>query len=444
MDLPLTEKSKFLIKTFAGANSIIKVKKLENNNKYLKLQKIIFENLQSIYDKINLEYLNDFSKLRTQIDNNYEIIEIVNKHLQPSQYLNHEIANYISKNVKTQNNYLFIKYTIPFNSTQIVLNFISFRSFSQKLLKQLDKIVKIMFASLLLINNLTQSTSIFNKPTLNVYFFLTPFMKHFDINDKHLGAKNCNTGFTYPNLDEGLIVIYRLEEFFKVLIHESIHNAGVDSQLFNLKRQNYGNDNKTQLYNKFLENFNLQKVEDLGFNEAITEFWANYVFFSVYAFDKQTQSFNDYQKKFERIFLIQQIFTMFQISKILHCNGIKYRELLTKFSKNDKYNESTHVISYYLFKFFLIVDYKTFIERYFENRDITKDNINIKFGLEMYNFKMIFNYINIMSLNKKIDDYFMKSREIFDLIYNNCDNNFDFLKYNLYMCVVELNLFDYK
>ena len=442
MDLPLTEKSKFLIKTFASANSIIKVKKLQNNNKYLKLQKIIFENLQSIYGKINLEYLNDFSKFRTQIDNNFEIMEIVNKHLQPSRYLNHEIANYISKNVKTQNSYLFIKYTIPFNSTQIVLNFISFHDFSQKLLKQLDKIVKIMFASLLLINNLTQSTSIFNKPTLNVYFFLTPFMKYFDINDKHIGAKNCNTGFTYPNLDEGLIVIYRLEEFFKVLIHESIHNAGVDSQLFNLKRQNYGNDNKTQLYNKFLENYNLQNVEDLGFNEAITEFWANYVFFSVYAFDKQTQSFKDYQKKFERIFLIQQIFTLFQVSKILHCNGIKYRELLTKFSKNDKYNESTHVISYYLFKFFLIVDYKTFIERYFENRDITKDNINIKFGLEMYNFDMIFNYINRMSLNEKIDDYFIKSREIFDLIYDNCYNNFDFLKYNLYMCVVEVNLFD--
>ena len=442
MDLPLTEKSKFLIKTFASANSIIKVKKLKNNNKYLKLQKIIFENLQSIYGKINLEYLNDFSKFRTQIDNNFEIIEIVNKHLQPSRYLNHEISNYISKNVKTQNTYLFIKYAIPFNSTQIVLNFISFHDFSQKLLKQLDKIVKIMFASLLLINNLTQSTSIFNKPTLNVYFFLTPFMKHFDINDKHLGAKNCNTGFTYPNLDEGLIVIYRLEEFFKVLIHESIHNAGVDSQLFNLKRQNYGNDNKTQLYNKFLENYNLQNVEDLGFNEAITEFWANYVFFSVYAFDKQTQSFKDYQKKFERIFLIQQIFTLFQVSKILHCNGIKYRDILTKFSKNDKYNESTHVISYYLFKFFLIVDYKTFIERYFENRDITKDNINIKFGPEIYNFDMIFNYINRMSLNEKIDDYFIKSREIFDLIYDNCDNNFDFLKYNLYMCVVEVNLFD--
>ena len=442
MDLPLTEKSKFLIKTFAGANSIIKVKKLENNNKYLKLQKIIFQKLQSIYDKINLEYLNDFSRFRTQIDNNYEIMEIINKHLQPTRYLNHEITNYISKNVKTQNNYLFIKYTIPFNSTQIVLNFISFRSFSQKLLTQLDKIVSIMFASLLLINNLTQSTSIFNKPTLNVYFFLTPFMKHFDLNDKHLGAKNCNTGFTYPNLDQGLIVVYRLEEFFKVIIHESIHNAGVDNAIIDLKSDNYINDNKRQIYNKFLENFNLQNVDDLGFNETVTEFWANYVFFSVYAFDKQSQSFKNYLKKFEKIFLIQQIFTMFQISKILKCNGMKYHEILTKFSENNKYNESTHVISYYLFKFFLIVDYKTFIERYFENRDIVKDNINIKFGPEIYNFDMIFNYINNMSLNKKINDYFIKSREIFDLIYNNCDNNLDFLKYNLYMCVVEVNLFD--
>ena len=142
MDLPLTEKSKFLIKTFAGANSIIKVKKLQNNNKYLKLQKIIFENLHTIYGKINLEYLNDFSKFRTQIDNNYEIMQIISKHLQASRYLNHEITNYISKNVKTQNNYLFIKYTIPFNSTQIVLNFISFRSFSQKLLKQLLLYIK--------------------------------------------------------------------------------------------------------------------------------------------------------------------------------------------------------------------------------------------------------------------------------------------------------------
>jgi len=442
MNLPLTEKSKFLIKTFASVNSIIKVKKLENNNKYLKLQKIIFENLQSIYRKINLEYSNNFSKFRTIIDGNSEIIEIVNNYLQPNKFLYKEISNYISKNIKTENTYLFIKYTIPFNSTQIVFNFISFRSFSQKLFNRLDKIVSTMFASLLLINNLTQSTSIFNKPTLNVYFFLTPFMKHFDFNDKHLGAKNCNTGFTYPNLNEGLIVIYRVEEFFKVLIHESIHNAGVDSVFFNLKTQNYGNDNKTQLYNKFLENFNLQKVEDLGFNEAITEFWANYVFFSVYAFDKQTQSFNDYQKKFEKIFLIQQIFTMFQISKILHCNGIKYRELLTKFSKNDKYNESTHVISYYLFKFFLIVDYKTFIERYFENRDINKDNVNIKFDLKFQSFGMLLNYIVEQSLDSKILNHFEKNREIFDLVLNNCVREFDFLKFNLYMCVLEISLFD--
>ena len=92
-----------------------------------------------------------------------------------------------------------------------------------------------------------------------------------------------------------------------MLIHESIHNSGVDSEFFNLKRQNYANNDKTQLYNKFLENLNLQNVDDLGFNETVTEFWANYVFFSVYAFDKQSQGFKNYLKKFERIFLIQQI-----------------------------------------------------------------------------------------------------------------------------------------
>lgn len=442
MDLPLTEKSKFLIKTFAYTNSIIKVKKLKNNNQYLKFQKIIFENLQTINHKINLEYKNNFTKFRTIIHSNSEIIEIISKYLQPTRYLNDEIANYISKNIKTQNTYLFIKYTIPFNSTQIVLNFISFRNFSQKVFNRLDKIVSTMFTSLLLINNLTQSNSIFNKSKLNVYFFLTPFMKHFDFNDKHLGAKNCNSGFTYPNLDEGLIVIYRLEEFFKVLIHESIHNAGVDSAFFNLKRQNYGNDDKTQLYDKFLENFNLKNVYDLGFNETITEFWANYVFFSVYAFDKQDLTFRNYQKNFEKIFLIQQCFAMFQISKILHCNDIKYHEILTKFSLNNKYNESTHVISYYLFKFFLIIDYKSFIERYFENCDINKDNINIKFDLKFQSLAMLFNYIVEQSLDSKNLNYFEKKREIFDLVLNNCNQELDFLKFNLYMCVLEISLFD--
>lgn len=51
----------------------------------------------------------------------------------------------------------------------------------------------------------------------HITFFLTPFKKLNNNNTNVLGAKNVNSGFTYPYLINGITFIYRKEEFLKYL-----------------------------------------------------------------------------------------------------------------------------------------------------------------------------------------------------------------------------------
>ena len=69
---------------------------------------------------------------------------------------------------------------------------------------------------------------------INIYLFLTDFKKELP-NDKNkmITPKNVNSAFTYGCKNNNKIVIFRNEEWKKVLLHESFHTFNLDFHINN-------------------------------------------------------------------------------------------------------------------------------------------------------------------------------------------------------------------
>lgn len=171
-----------------------------------------------------------------------------------------------------------------------------------------------------------------------------------DIDEFH-----ANTAFTTSCRPQTSIHLFREEEWFKVLIHESFHNLGLDfSRLYDSTSVN-----NAHAYIRKL--FPIQT--DVNLFETYCEMWAEIinVLFVVY--------FENLQNKSEKVKLdsreisnrildkleIEQRFSLFQCIKVLHFYGMDYVDLYTSSPDSEKrrkynYKESTNVLSYYILK----------------------------------------------------------------------------------------------
>jgi hypothetical protein len=189
---------------------------------------------------------------------------------------------------------------------------------------------------------------------LNIFIYLTDLQKLLPSNHKHIQQENANTGFTTTCNTSSEIHIYRSEEWFKVLLHETFHNLGLDFSGVN-------NDGINQcVYNIFPI-----KSEQKYF-ETYCEMWAetiNSMFISFLS--SKNKNMENMIKKTIDILKIEREFSIFQCVKVLHFYGIKYTDLYENtpsaaHARIHKYKETTPVFSYYILKsimMFFIDDY---------------------------------------------------------------------------------------
>jgi hypothetical protein len=105
--------------------------------------------------------------------------------------------------------------------------------------------------------------------SLDIYIYLTPFKKELPENKSEvIGPVNANTGYTYRCEKKNEIVIYREEEWFKVLIHETMHTFGND---FNTDA---GDDKATATMAYMKKLFSLPQGVDIRLSETYSEIWA--------------------------------------------------------------------------------------------------------------------------------------------------------------------------
>jgi len=193
--------------------------------------------------------------------------------------------------------------------------------------------------------------------TLDIYIYQTPFTKELPKNaTTTLGVEQVNTAFTMSCAPEGEIVIFRNEEWFKVLLHETFHAYGLDA----------GANNTKQL-NKYLSTlFPIDSGYDV--TEAYAETWArimNAAFCSFNALEKK-EDVATFLTYFDFNLQLERIFSLYQCNKVLGFMGLTYKNIHEGGEKNaylrkNLYRENTHVFAYYILTSIFLNNYNDFL-----------------------------------------------------------------------------------
>lgn len=189
-----------------------------------------------------------------------------------------------------------------------------------------------------------------SEDSLNVYFYMTPFKKQRPArgasgDDAILSAIHVNTGLTRNCETHGEIVVYRTEEWFKVFVHESMHNFNMDFIDQDLRAAN------TQLRRTFCI-----PHQDVLLFETYTEAWARIIntMFHTYFHDNDNHVT---QKHFIRTvrekIAHNALFYAYQIVKVLEIMKLNYGNITIQSTENTeicsrRYAEDTNVYAYYI------------------------------------------------------------------------------------------------
>jgi hypothetical protein len=266
--------------------------------------------------------------------------------------------------------------------------------------------------------------------TLVIYFYFTSLLKKLpQSNDIIIDQINVNTAFTKSCTKDSEIVVFRKEEWFKVFIHETFHNFGLD----------FSDMNNEKIHECILNIFKLNSEVNLF--EAYTEFWAeiiNAVFCSFISL-KDKSNIDEFLSNSEFYIHFERTYSFFQLVKILDFMGLTYKDLYsnTKHSKmlrDNLYNEKTNVLSYYVIKSILINNYQGFL--YWcknNNLNILQFKKTVASQKEFCKF-ILSNYKTISFLNgiNETNIFFNKLQK------NTKKGNLNFILSNLRMSICEL------
>jgi hypothetical protein len=208
--------------------------------------------------------------------------------------------------------------------------------------------------------------------TLIIYLYFTSLKKELPKSKiSILNQNNVNTAFTYTCPVDSEIVIFRKEEWFKVLMHETFHNFALD----------FSHMNTDESTRSILSIFKVKSEVNLF--EAYTEFWAeimNAVFCSFYLAkdnsinyfdsgieDKERKSFfGEFLINFDFFINFERTYKFFQMVKTLEFMGLTYENIISSDTtsvslRETLYKEKSNVLSYYVITTVLMNNYQGFL-----------------------------------------------------------------------------------
>ena len=239
------------------------------------------------------------------------------------------ILNFINKNKG-----LTYKVSSNINNINVTLYFTCYERINT------DKIFYYTNNILLVIYLLTINTNSICAKNIDIKLYLTPFKKIAPKNYNNiLGINEINTGYSSIGCQKKTsIVIYRKEEWFKVLVHELMHNLNLDFATNNIIKS------KAKLFELLQLNIKYE------ITETYAEIWARLINIAI-AVNIKTSDYNKYVLQFQNLLEKEIIFSLQQASKIL------------KFvNNNNNYSENTNAYAYYVFTSALLYNYKDFLE----------------------------------------------------------------------------------
>jgi hypothetical protein len=230
---------------------------------------------------------------------------------------------------------------------------------------------------------------------LNINLYLTNIKKTLPtIDNTFIEQEHANTAFTTSCQQHTEINIFREEEWFKVLIHESFHCMGLDFSEFE----------QNDIDKKILKIFPIKS--DVRLFETYCEMWGEIinVMFICY-FSSKHKNIPTMISKSNKMLCYERVFSMFQCVKVLNHFNLKYKNLYEK-TKNDEvirknYKEKTQIFSYYVLKCIYMYNLNEFIE--WCN---IHNNGSLNFDKSNENYKSnIHGYIGFIEKNYKKNDY---------------------------------------
>ena len=230
-----------------------------------------------------------------------------------------------------------------------------------------------------------------------------------------IDMEHVNSGLSDICRHNSEIIIYRKEEWFKVLIHETFHNYGLDFSVININ----------PLKPIMINHFNIES--DFAMYETYTEFWARIINIIYCANSlncdksskgksiksrttKSKSTFDEFYAYFKILLYYERIYSIFQCTKILHFMNLTYNNLIMDKHKNKSmqlYKENTNVFPYYIGVAILMVNPVEFIIK------CNTDNINIfRFKKTHEAVEDFFTYIITNSILKSTIKVFTKMNKL--------------------------------
>lgn len=192
----------------------------------------------------------------------------------------------------------------------------------------------------------------------NIFFFMTTLKKELPNYLTELEQYHVNTGYTSPHKGDSDIVIYRKEEWYKVFIHEYVHNHHLDFSHLNLSFMKLSK----KIYN--IDN-------DILFSEAMAEIWALTINILIVSYlFKKYNIFPELHKIiprnhirmgvsdiFQYLLNIEIYFSIIQTKKILKYLNTNYSQLFDRSHSIKIHHDNTNICSYYFIKTIYIYFY---------------------------------------------------------------------------------------
>jgi hypothetical protein len=267
-------------------------------------------------------------------------------------YITSEISQYITNESKK-----ILTFECKIKERLIRLHFILFNNNNSNLISHYKVLAHRVYMWLSMISDKSKCVDV-----LNIYVYLTPFEKKIPASKgQSIGPENANTGYTFRCEKQNEIVIYRQEEWFKVLMHETMHAFGTD----------FDDNSGTGAEDDLKTIFSLPDDVKIKFSETYSEIWArimNVVFQTYFKSPPSLESrtLSKFKKNIDFYLHLESIFSLYQCIKILDYMGINYT-ILTSDSDNSKqivtsfYRENTNVFAYYVLTSILLNNHSDFL-----------------------------------------------------------------------------------
>ena len=300
--------------------------------------KLLWNNLMKYIQNIELKKIN------------FKVYKIKSANIIESKFVPDKIVKYIREHIK-------YKYVVRYKylDNNIYLEYFSKDKINTKIFSIIIK--RIIF--MMIISNTYKS--------LNIYIYDTPFKKKFSCNNHkkcgNLTHNNVNSGMSYLNN----VIIFRKEEYLKLLVHELIHALDID-----YKYETHAD--KKNIYEIFDINSN-----NLLLNESYVETWA--IIINVFLVLYEKNKYNSVTEKnidlFKKYINKELLHGIEQCSKLCkYYNITNFNDIYKKNKDTKKYNDDVNTFSYHIIKTINLYNINNFLKNFKDSKYVMKSSYN--------------------------------------------------------------------